>query len=281
MSDFSVYVVNPKRAKKKASRRKKSTKKTGRKKATRRQPPKKEEKQTMAKKKSTRRKPARRRAPAVRAPARRRRRRRKNPAPARRRRRRNPVGFGGVFIEMRNALPRLAGTLATAWAVRQFGKSGGLFGQAYTSDTMGQSWGWSQYAIATAVAMWGPKLLGRLVNAKEFQRGAVDLIVQKFVWTEGIARNAWAVEQFGNAGDIGLDPGSNQLYVDQGGGSYSAMQGLVESSPLDGLVEASPLDGTTSSYGHLLPPGVSAATANTGRYSGSGYTSNFHAAFTR
>ncbi len=237
-----------------------------------------------AKKKSTRRKAPKRRAPATKAPAKRR--RRKNPAPAKRRRRKNPnglgFGLGGVFKEMRNAIPRLAGTLATAWAVRQFGKPGGLFGQSHTSPMMGESWGWGQYAVAGAVAMWGPKLLGKFVNAKEFQRGAVDLIIQKLVWTEGIARSDWAVRQFGN--DIGLDHSTGQLYVDQGGGNYSAMQGhgyegLVEASPLDGLVEASPLDGPTSGYGHLLPAGVSAQTAQTGRYTGSGYTSNMHAAF--
>lgn len=240
-----------------------------------------------AKKKTTRRKPAaKRRAPATRAPAKRRRTRRKNPAPAKRRRRKNPsgIGFGlsGVFSEMKNALPRLAGTLATAWAVRQFGKPGGLFGTSFTSPMMGNSWGWSQYAIAGIVAMWGPKLLGKFVNAKEFQRGAVDLIIQKIVWTEGIARSDWAQRQFGN--DIGIDSGTGQMYLDQGGGNYAAMQGydgLVEASPLDGLVEASPLDGETSGYGHLLPAGVSAQTAATGRYSGSGYTSNMHAAFSR
>lgn len=278
-SEFSVYVVNPKHKKtsrKKTSRRKKTTKKR----AKRRNQ---EEKPMPAKKKSTRRKaPTKRRAPATKAPAKRRRRR--NPAPAKRRRRRNPngLGLGSVFAEMKNALPRLAGTLATAWAVTQFGKRGGLFSQSHTSPMMGESWGWGQYAVAGAVAMWGPKLLGKFVNAKEFQRGAVDLIIQKLVWTEGIARSDWAVQQFGN--DIGLDRSTGQMYVDQGGGDYSAMQGyrgLVESSPLDGLVGASPLDGQTSGYGHLLPAGVSAQTAQTGRYTGSGYTSNFHAAFTR
>lgn len=282
MSDFSVYVVNPKRgkktARKKASRRKATTKPRAKRRKTE------EIKDMAAKKKSTRRKPAaKRRAPATKAPAKRR--RRKNPAPAKRRRRKNPsVGFGmgGVFAEMKNALPRLAGTLATAWAVRQFGKQGGLFGTAHVSPTMGESWGWSQYAIAGAVAMWGPKLLGKFVSPKEFQRGAVDLIIQKLVWTEGIARSEWAVKQFGN--DVGLDPSSGQMYMNQGGDNWSAMQGydgLVEASPLDGLVEASPLDGSVSGYGHLLPAGTSAAQAATGRYTGSGYTSNFHAAFTR
>ena len=288
MSEFSVYVVNPK--KKKASKKKVAKKKTA---SRRRRAPNKGESTTMAKKKTTRRR--RRAAPAAAPPARRRRRaapaaparrrRRRNPAPAtRRRRRKNPglaLGMSGVFAEVKNALPRLAGTLATAWAVRQFGKSGGLFGQQFTSPMMGESWGWSQYAIAGAVAMWGPKLLGKFINAKEFQRGAVDLIVQKLVWTEGIARSDWAVRQFGNT--IGIDSGSGQMYMDQGSGNYAAMQGLVEASPMDGLVEASPMDGShgMSSYGHLLPAGVSQQTAATGRYTGSGYTSNYHAAFAR
>lgn len=280
MSDWSVYVVNPKKSKKKAakkktSRRKKSTKKmAGKKKAARRKP---------TKRRSTP------RAPARRAPARRRRRRRRNPAPARRstnkRRRKNPMflagGVGSVFAEMRKSIPRLIGALATAWAVKQWGKPGGLFGQDHTSEMLGKSWGWSQYAIAGAVAAWGPKVFGRFIDATEFRRGAVDLIMFKAVWTEGIARSPWAVRQFGNPGDVAYDPSGGGMYVDQGG-SWNSMQGLVEESPLDGLVEASPMDGAYGgSMGHLLPANVSPSLAAQGRYSGSGYTSNYHAAFTR
>jgi hypothetical protein len=169
--------------------------------------------------------------------------------------------------------------LTVAWAVKQWGKPGGLFGSSHTSETAGTSWGWSQYAIAGAVATWGPKVFGRFIDATEFRRGAVDMIMFKAVWTEGISRSEWGVKQFGT-GDVGYDTSDGQMYVDQGG-RWGAMQGLVESSPMDGLVEASAMDGLAYGYGHLLPADVSIETANRGKYSGSGYTSNYHAAFSR
>lgn len=181
--------------------------------------------------------------------------------------------------EMRTGLGRLIGKLATAWAVRRWSQQpGGLFGTAYTSPTAGEGWSMPQYVIAGIVAMWGPTLLRRFVSPTEFRRGAVDLILEKFVWTEGIARNQWAVNAFGT-GDVGYDASTGQSYVQQGN-RWSAMQGLVQASPLDGLVEASALDGSPGySYGHLLPPGVPASTAKFGKQSGSGFTSQYHAAY--
>ena len=238
--EFAVHVINP---------RKRTSKKTTKKKASRRRrrpakrktntsTPQRKTNMAARKKRTTRRRaPARRRA-ANPAPARR---RRKNPSSYRRttRRRKNPGETGAVFSEMKSAIPRMLGMMATAWAVRRWGGQGGLFGTQHTSPMMGQSWSFAQYAIAGAVAAFGPRLLGKWINPSEFRRGAVDLMVQKFIWTEGLARNQWAQQQFGQ--DIAMGP-QNQLYYDQGG-QWNAMQGLVEASPLDGLVEASPLDG--------------------------------------
>lgn len=237
----------------------------------------------MAKKKTVK-----RRRPAKRGVAKTRKitRRRRNPSHAlKRRRRRNPSGGGGglnaVTNEMRKAIPRLLGMMATAWAVRRWGGHSGLFGPSFTSPMLGQSWGWQQYGVALAVAWWGPRFASKIrIDSTEFRRGSVDLIMQKLLWTEGFARSPWAQKQFGT-GDIGLNSANNQAYVDQGG-RWTAMQGLVEASPLDGLVEASPLDGDLDySYGHLLPSGTPTSEANSGRYTGSGYSSPFHAAFNR
>jgi hypothetical protein len=119
-------------------------------------------------------------------------------------------------------------------------------------------------------------LVKKFVNPVEFRRGVVDLMVQKFVWTEGIARSPALQAQFG-AGDISYN--GHQAYVSSGD-RWNAMQGLVESSPLDGLVESSALDGPMgqTAYGHLMPPGTG---TQAGKYHGSGFTSNYHAAFQR
>ena len=172
----------------------------------------------------------------------------------------------------------MLGMLAAGWAVRRWSQSpGGMWpGQAHTSPLMGEGWSLPQYAIAGAVAMWGPPLVKRFVNPTEFRRGVVDLMVQKFIWTEGIARSPALQAQFG-AGDIAYN--GHQAYVNSGN-RWNAMQGLVESSPLDGLVESSALDGPMghSAYGHLMAPGTGTVA---GKYHGSGYTSNYHAAFQR
>ena len=159
--------------------------------------------------------------------------------------------------------------------------AGGMFGQSFTSPTAGEGWSLPQYAIAAATAWFGPKLLGRFVSGAEFRRGVVDLMVEKFVWTEVIARNQWAVGQFG-AGDVGYNQNTGQSYVQQGN-RWNAMQGLVQQTPLDGLVEQTPLDGQNLDYqyGHLLPTGTSVGVQRAGKWSGSGWASPYHAAFTR
>jgi hypothetical protein len=281
---FSVHVINP-RKKSGGSRRKKrghSKKKAARKsKAPTQKPAKKSAKKrttNMAKKrrKRSKRAPAKRGASTTRKITRR---RTTNPRPSRRRRRKNPsAGINAVTSEMKSAIPRILGMMAAAWAVRRFSEHGGLFSTPFTSPMMGESWSWKQYAIAGAVATWGPALAGKMrINATEFRRGAVDLIMVKLIWTEGFARSEWAQNAFGT-GDVAYTPGNRQAYVDQGG-RWDAMQGLVEASPLDGLVEASPLDGPGSGYGHLLPAGVPSGVANIGKHTGSGHVSQYHAAF--
>jgi hypothetical protein len=182
---------------------------------------------------------------------------------------------------LKRFIPRLLGKLAVAWAVKRWGNKGAIFSdQVYTSETYGNSWSMEQYLVAWAVATWVPKVFGRFLNASEFRTGAWDLILTKAIWTEGIARSDWAVQQFGATGDVQYDPTSGQMMIESRG-QLMPMQGpIVKQSPLDGLVGSSPLDGTGSyGYGHLLPAGVSAQTAETGRQSGSGYVSNYHAAY--
>jgi len=239
----------------------------------------------MAKKRRKAKKSPRRRRSATTsvAPVRRRR-RRANPSRRRRAVRRVSKGVGtgltAVTNELMKSLPRLLGKITAGWAVRRWSSTaGGIFGQAHTSPTAGEGWSLPQYAIALGVAWFGPRVLGKFIPANEFRRGVVDLMMEKFVYTEIIARNSWAQQQFGT-GDVGYNAATGQSYVDQGG-RWNAMQGIVTQSPLDGIVEASPLDGGIShGYGHLLPAGASLATTKSGKYQGSGYKSGYHAAYT-
>jgi hypothetical protein len=172
--------------------------------------------------------------------------------------------------------------LAVSWAVRKWGGEGSLFdpnGSVITSEFAGTSWTWKQYGIALAVAQFGGKLLGRIVDPAGFRQGAMSAIVMKFVWTEGIQKSDWGKQQFGT-GDVYNDTDNGQLYWDQGGRQV-AMQGgrLVESGALDGLVESSSLDGhDPGGYGHLMPSGTPAGEADGGAYHGSGYVDPYHAA---
>lgn len=289
---FRVHVINPRKktkgkAKSAPRRKKRGHKKTAAKAAKRPTAAKKKEVKQVAKRKRRV-----KRGVAKSGTPRRivRRKRRKNPiariGTRRAARTRNPIGLGGVTNELKSGIPRMIGKLATAWAVMRVSNSpmmsgghSGLFGTPQASVMMGQSWGWQQYAIAMAVAAWAPKFIGKWVNPTEFRRGATDLILEKLIWTEGIARSPWAVKAFGaNPGMVAVGPG-NQAYWGSGG-QWNAMQGLVASSPLDGLVDASPMDGPESyNYGHLLPASATAAERKSGAYTGSGYADPFHAAF--
>jgi hypothetical protein len=150
-----------------------------------------------------------------------------------------------------------------------------------TSKTAGGSWTLGQYILAAVALNIGARVFGRIWSEGEFKQGGWDLIFFKLVWTEGIARSGWAKQQFG--ANINYDPASGTTWLTQGGQQVS-MQGaesdrLVTASAMDGsdrLVTASPLDG----LGHLLPPGTDDATAKVGRNSGSGYVSNYQAAYT-
>ncbi len=147
-----------------------------------------------------------------------------------------------------------------------------------TSVTAGGSWTLGQYILAAVALNIGAKAFGRMWSEAEFKQGGWDLIFFKLVWTEGIARSPWAKTQFG--AHINYDPTSGTTWLTQGGQQVS-MQGnerLVTASAMDGserLVTASPMDG----MGHLLPPNTDAATAKLGRNAGSGYVSNYQAAY--
>lgn len=266
---FTVHVINPK-GKKKSAAKPKAKKKAG--------------KKPVAKKKIGKKRVAKRRAPSTKAPAKRRRRRR-NPLPATRKKRRGPPrtknsawGFGGLIGEAQKALPRVAGMLAVAWAVRKWGGTGSLMGsQVVTSEFAGTSWTMRQYGIALIVAQFGGKLLSKIIDPSGFRQGAMDAIVMKFVWTEGIAKSDWGKQQFGT-GDIYNDTDTGQLYWDQNGRQV-AMQGLVEAGAMDGLVEGGPMDGHDSGgYGHLMSTGSNAGELTGGAYHGSGYADPYHAA---
>lgn len=241
-----VNIVNPAHAKKKARRRRPNSGK----------------KKPMAARKKTARKRAtprrRRRTNASHAAPRRRttrRRRRRNPSaqavlsnPRRRRshRRRNPgfglPGTGELINEVKAGIPRLFGKLAVAAATKFVG--GDTMGGP--SSLAGEPWGWKQYGVAIAVAALAPKFLGGLkfINATEFRRGAVDLILTKAVWTNVINRFEPLQRVFGAIGDQIYDMNQGgQGYAMDSDGQYHALQGLVTSGPLDGLVTKGPLDG--------------------------------------
>lgn len=159
-----------------------------------------------------------------------------------RRRRRNPglPGLGGITAEIKAGLPRLAGKLAVAAAIKYVKASNVMGGP---SSIAGEPWGWQQYAVAAGVAMFAPKLLGRFINPTEFRRGAIDLMLTKALWTGVISKSAKAQELFGEIADgtqIYDSDGQGYLYDN---GRAHAMQGLVTSGPMDGLVTGGPMDG--------------------------------------
>lgn len=277
---FSVHVINP--TKRSGSRRKRRSKKAAKKTAA--NPAKKKAAKKTAKKapddmaKKRRKKTTRRRK--TRGATTTRRITRRNPTrhnPTRRRRARKAIGTGITALtnELKPALQRTLGMLVAGWAVRRWSSTpGGIWpGQAHTSPTAGEGWSLPQYAIAGAIAMWAPPLLKRFIDPREFRRGVVDLMVQKLVYTEAIARSPMLQRQFGT-GDVAYD--GHQAYVESGG-RWNAMQGLVEKSALDGLVEMSPLDGM-GDMGHLMPKGTQTQSSI---YSGTGYENPYHAAFRR
>lgn len=255
---IAVHIINP--GKKKAKSKKKSSSKKRAAKKTPRKTTAKPKAKTSSKKRPKSRRPPSKGASDMakpkkksKAPAK----RRKNPAPkkTKKRRRKNPsmAGFGGIAVEIKNALPRLIGKVVCAWAVKQFG---GISGER-TSSMLGDSWNGRGYMIAAGVAIVAPPLLKRIVGGgAQFRQGVVDLIIEKAVWTEGFARSQWMQGAFGNYGQVAYDPNTGQSYVDQGNDQWGAMQGLVDRSALDGIVEKSAMDGPSPyMYGNLTAAG--------------------------
>lgn len=144
--------------------------------------------------------------------------------------------------EIKGAFPRLVGKLAVAAAVNAAAKYlPGSTSMGGPSSLAGEPWGWQQYAAAAVTAIFAPKLLGKFVNATEFRRGAIDLIMTKLVWTNVISRVPMAQQWFGAIGDQVYDSDGQGWIEDNG--QMHALQGLVTSGPLDGLVTSGPMDG--------------------------------------
>jgi len=296
-----ITIVNPK-----AKRpRKKSTKKRSAKKVPR-------------KKKSTRRKTTTRR----RRPARRRRRRNpratptpraRNPRRRRRstRRRRNPT-FGGMLkIDLRddlgNALWKLGGKLAVAFAVRRWGDPGETNpGSGIMSETTGARWGFKNLLIGWLAGVVTGELGARFFGPERGQAiydGGVDMIVTKAFWSEIVHRiggtggaamfgqdqDMAVLAQQAGEGDI-MDDGQGNRWLLKGG-RWVAMMGdedmgqdaldeamygeLEAATPLDALQEATALDG----MGHLMDPGAPAASRMQGRYDRRGSEDPYHATY--
>lgn len=164
--------------------------------------------------------------------------------------------------EVKAGIPRLAGKLAVAAAINAAKRwLPNTASMGNPSSLAGEPWGLAQYGVALAVAVLGPKLLGKFVNPTEFRRGAVDLILQKAVWTQGIARIPMAQQWFGAIGDQEYD-NNGQGWIEDGGQMH-AMQGLMSAGPMDGLVSKSPFDG-------YLPSVTPAAEASKSAYRGTG-----------
>lgn len=246
--EFSIHVLNP---------RKKRGKKRGKKRTRARKA-----KPTMAKKKRRRRRKNPGSGYVVQSsnPRRRRssRRRRRNPA------RRRGGGGGGMLgtllNEAKSAIPRIFGKIIVSTVAQRFGYGSIFPGSATTSPTYGNSWSGQQYGAAILTAALIGKFGGRW--GSEMRRGAVDLIVAKFAYTELIARVPMAQSIFGQTeGQVRVDPSTGQTWYFQNG-QWNAMQGygdtlvsaspyddtLVSASPLDGLVASSPLDAAEPDY---------------------------------
>jgi hypothetical protein len=183
-------------------------------------------------------------------------------------------GIGPIVADIKSAVPRIAGKLAAIALVKRFGgPSGAIMGPTVTTPSRGESWTLQQYAIAIATGLFAPKIVGKFVNGSEFRKGIVDLIVEKVLWSEVIARSPTAMQWLGAEGDVQYDPSTGQMYVQQGG-QYVAMQGygdLVPQTQYGGLVPA-------TQYGHLLPPNVDDLTARA-QWDNSGFVNRFDAAY--
>lgn len=235
---YEVHIVNPAPRKRRKSKSKNMAKKTHRRRA---------KKTTTAA--APRRSHARRRRVSTvsAAPRRRRRARAHNPGKKlrRRHRRSNPglgLGIGSVMGVIKSAAPRMVGQLAVAAAVKFAERFGGKSAGGNMSTAYGEPLSWKQYLAGAAIALLAPKFVGRFVNAQQFQVGAIDYLLGKLVWTEGIARSQVATRFLGAPdGATYYDPDGQGWMSD--GEQFNAMQGLVDAGPMDGLVDAGPMDG--------------------------------------
>lgn len=229
---YEVHIVNPAPRKRKKAPMAKKTRRRRAKRTTTAAAP---------------RRRARRRVSTVAAAQHRRRHaRRHNPGKKLRRRRshrRSNPGFAtGIMGAIKSAAPRMVGQLAVAAAVKFAERFGGKSSGGNMSTAYGEPLSWMQYAAGAAIALFAGKVVGRFVNAQQFQVGAIDYLLGKLVWTEGIARSSVATRFLGSPdGSTYYDPDGQGWMSD--GQQFNAMQGLVDAGPMDGLYEAGPMDG--------------------------------------
>ena len=138
----------------------------------------------------------------------------------------------------------------------------------------------SNYAIMIGQGYLVASMLrrsGRSGMAHAYYRGAWEAALRRFLWTEVIAQNQWAVSTFGSpVGMVSDDAYGNRWYQTPTG--WSAMMGgdfgdsLVTDSALGGeLVTESPL-------GHALP-GADPIASRSAAYRGDGYANPYHSAY--
>jgi hypothetical protein len=155
-------------------------------------------------------------------------------------------GLGNIKGMLMGGVQRLSGTIVVAAAAKFAERWGGKSSGGGFSAMYGEPWTWQQYAAGLAAALFGGKLLGKFVNPVAFQTGAIDFLLGKALFTEGIARMPELQKYLGEAQENSTyyDP-NGQGYMAQDG-QYVAMQGLVESNQYDGLgtlVQSNALDG--------------------------------------
>lgn len=233
-----------------------------------------------------------------------RRRRRRNPTPnpaprraagvsRRRRRRRNPelvsrtsdsaiLPLGMIANE---CAPAVLAELVGAALARRFGAQWGqgVFTGSADSAYAGQRWSMSNYAIMVGQGYLVANMLrrsGRSTMAHAYYRGAWEAVLRRFLWTEVIAQNQWAVSTFGSpVGMVSDDAYGNRWYQTptgwqamMGGGGGDFGDALVTETALgDTLVEESPL-------GHALP-GADPVAASRAAYRGDGYANPYHSSY--
>lgn len=139
------------------------------------------------------------------------RRRPRRPGRRRGRRRANPRSSGVPFSSQgmwpikgtnwADVIPMISNKALVALAVKRWGnKSGGLMGPEQTSDFVGRSWTFRDYAIGFGVSFLGAKLVasrfGRQWGELFWLQGIADMGA-RMLWTEAFARSKMLKEWFG------------------------------------------------------------------------------------